>query len=599
MSRKERGWLYPTVINGPRTSVCVPVPIDERHRQAFLGALRELSFPQRWQFPEGEDPNGAAREWTEIFDIVAARLGTETCVSEASDCRDYGNTAEFIEYFPNDPRYTPNLIGEGYNAPAWYFATDLSNAVYGTVHGDIVTSLDRFPPGSLPTILPASGLPRCRVTVNVVDGGRLRVYMRNMVAGSMVQTTIDDDILTVKFWDVTKDLISLPAETGDLVIYEQDFPVGGLHHVDLIVVSKVNDEIPFLFHGGAIVKVEVCGEAQEGQVDCCQPVLVLLNQQNEYFIIGENAARDAIYDGNPTDIDPDAPTGNFADGDADRRTALCMAIREYVYSQTWRRGNAECARLGIVAALATVGGFLIGGPLGAIIGGAIVGVSVYDCSQWEAALTDTDGLNEAICAIFGQFNGLPVTEANFNAVMSDISGGNAQIIDTLEMGANSHDNYLYFLDLLGNAYRQAQAGASDDCTCAETCEVTFDWRVSAYNAVVDLGYRVAGEGIVAEVVAAYKEFDLTIDLAEKVRCKVEADYWRELSGGNAIYMSWYEVDGGTITHQILDVAKSAAAGENSTDWGTWTQGWDFNRIRVHSGQYNIDETLREIRLVAP
>ena len=259
-SDRERGYLFPAVIDPPQISVCVPVPDDVNHRRAFLAALNELARPHSWQWDGGVNPSGPALVWADIFDVVSARLGVEMCDSEPINCREYPNTAPFIQYFPNDPRFTPDLVPAGYLFPPWYFATAASNLTYGTFPGDIVTSLDRFPPGSLPTILPASGLPRCRVNVNVIGGAEVRVYIRNMVAGSLVQSTVDDDILTISFWDVTKDLISIPAETGDQVIFEHVFETGGAHHIDLIVVPKTNDEIPFIFHGAAIEHVEICGE---------------------------------------------------------------------------------------------------------------------------------------------------------------------------------------------------------------------------------------------------------------------------------------------------------------------------------------------------
>ena len=259
-SDRERGYLFPAVIDPPQISVCVPVPDDVNHRRAFLAALNELARPHSWQWDGGVNPSGPALVWADIFDVVSARLGAEMCDSEPINCREYTNTAPFIQYFPNDPRFTPDLIPAGYLFPPWYFATAASNLTYGTFPGDIVTSLDRFPPGSLPTILPASGLPRCRVNVNVIGGAEVRVYIRNMVAGSLVQSTVDDDIFTISFWDVTKDLISIPAETGDQVIFEHVFATGGAHHIDLIVVPKANDEIPFIFHGAAIEHVEICGE---------------------------------------------------------------------------------------------------------------------------------------------------------------------------------------------------------------------------------------------------------------------------------------------------------------------------------------------------
>lgn len=241
--------------------VCFDIPDVAEYRQAFWGHVWELGQWYNWD-NEGVDEEtaiAAAEYWTQVLNVTSERWHAQLDCLDDGGCVEYDNTAPFIQYFPNDPRYTPDLVPEGYNSPPWYFATAASNVAYGTQDGDIVTSLDRFPPGSLPTIIPASGLPRCRINVNFGSAGTVRVYLRNMVAGSLIQSTVDDDILTLNFFDVTKDLLSVPAETGQEVIYEHTFETPGQHHIDLIVVSMVNDQIPFLFHGGAVFKVEICG----------------------------------------------------------------------------------------------------------------------------------------------------------------------------------------------------------------------------------------------------------------------------------------------------------------------------------------------------
>ena len=259
-SRANKGYQLPAVVDPPRSGVCVPVPEDDNHRRAFLDALYRLSWAKNWQWDGTDRGLDVSYVWKEIYFEVAEKIGVLDCEESESECHTYPNTSAFIQYFPNDPRYTPDLVPDGYLFPPWYFATPTSNSLLGTLDGDIVTDISRLPPGSLPTILPASGLPRCRVNVNVAAGTTIRVYMRNLLAGSMMQITVDDNPLPVWFIDVTKDVLSIPPETGDLIIWEYTFEEAGNHHADLIVVSKVNDEIPFIFHGGAIVRVEICGD---------------------------------------------------------------------------------------------------------------------------------------------------------------------------------------------------------------------------------------------------------------------------------------------------------------------------------------------------
>jgi len=254
----EKGYALPLDVDPPRIGVCVLVPDDPNHIRAFKGALWSLTWAKNWQNDGTRRGLDASFVWRDVYDDMVSKLGIEVCEGQEITCQSYPNTASFIQYFPNDPRYTPDLVTDGYNSPAWYFATPAANIAYGTQDGDIITSLDRFPPGSLPTIIPSSGLPRCRVNVVAEVGTVVRVYMRNMLAGSIIQATLDDDPLSVRFYDCTRDVLSIPPETNDTIVVEWQFDTAGPHHIDLIVVSQVNDNIPFLFHGGGVIRVDIC-----------------------------------------------------------------------------------------------------------------------------------------------------------------------------------------------------------------------------------------------------------------------------------------------------------------------------------------------------
>ena len=239
--------------------LCVSIPDAPEYRQAFWGQLWELGQEKFWEklTPDDNRAEIAAQVWRDILSSVHdAFLSGQEC-DRTDTCQRYPNTASFIQYFPNDPRYTPDFVGEGYNAPAWYFATTGSNLGYGTQFGDIVTTLDRFPPGSLPTIIPASGLPRIRI--NVYGEGTVRLFLRNMIAGSVMQITTDDNPLSVFFVDMNRDIVSIPPETADAIAVDINLSGDGPHVIDAIVVSWLNDQIPFLHHGGGLVAVELCG----------------------------------------------------------------------------------------------------------------------------------------------------------------------------------------------------------------------------------------------------------------------------------------------------------------------------------------------------
>jgi len=242
-------------------NVCFQIPDVEEYRRAFWGHIYELAWPTKWPRADYNDntPEVIAEYWTQILNPIAERFYDEIACDDPDDCKSYSPGAPFVQWFPNDPYNTPDYTPEGYNNPPWYLATTASNIALGSSTGDVITSIDRFPPGSLPSIIPASGLPRFRVNVSGI--GRITIHLVNLIAGSLIQLTKDDDPFTVKFIDVSRDIVSLPPETMDAFQVEVEFDTPGLHWVDCIVVSWVNSSIPFLHHGGGLRQVDLCGFA--------------------------------------------------------------------------------------------------------------------------------------------------------------------------------------------------------------------------------------------------------------------------------------------------------------------------------------------------
>jgi len=268
---------------GDRTRYPLPVPIDDGsricvkvfvpnipgHRQAFQGAIYNLTRWYSWTLEETKQARLAAAVWSEIYDQMMSAF-YNNCEDELP-CFEFGPNAGFIEYFPNNPYTSPDEIGAGYNAPAWYLATTASNLILGTQFGDVVTDLSRFPPGSLPTIIPASGLPRMRF--NLAGEGILTLHLLNILGGSVAQITIDDNLSTIRFIDQNRDQTAIPFETATTTPVEIEITGPGPHHVDVIVVSQLNDSIPFLHHGGGLRKVELCGF--ESVVNVATPIFKL------------------------------------------------------------------------------------------------------------------------------------------------------------------------------------------------------------------------------------------------------------------------------------------------------------------------------------
>lgn len=496
----NKGYLLPYVINPARIGVCVPVPDDPNHRRAFMGALYELTWARNWQHDDTDAGLQTSLVWSEIYREVREKLGVELCQPGPVTCREYGPLANFIEYHPNDPRYTPGLVPEGYIFPPWYMATDISNEVYGTKTGDVVTTIDRLPPGSLPTIIPASGLPRCRINLNVSDGARVTVYLRNMRAGSLMQSTIDDDISTLLFTDCNQDIVSLPPESNDAILWEHVFEVGGQHHIDFIVVSWVNDEFPFLLHGGGIEKVIICGEVEDLPVTTIDNELILraiADMKREFRV--------ARYDGSPTSININAPTYRYdgAEGQSDqervdRAAALCVAVRHYVYATMHEAHSLLLAGAGAAGSAGLVA-FLLGGPIGWLVGVIVMVVAAYSYQEVFDAATDTEALDEVVCDLYNALTGQLVSQSSFSAAIASLAVGTGSrevIVTILNNYRNVPENYHFFLDALGYGYLAAQGGAVNDCCQPDySCDAVVDFRLGAAGGYLVTGSIELGEGL--------------------------------------------------------------------------------------------------------
>jgi len=253
----KRNYLQlPSTVEGTQ-SYCVTIPGGVDNLRILHQILGLTTRWFNWERTDGEEGKVVADVWRDTLNLPLVQVDC----GEPVQCRTFTPDAPFIQWFPNNPYTEPDFITEGYNAPAWYEATEASNLILGTQFGDIVTDISRFPPGSLPSIIPASGLPRFRINMNAP--GTVTIHLLNIFAGSLAQITIDDEIGTLRFIDMDRDQIAAPFETATTTPVEVEVTGEGSHFIDVIVVSQINDAIPFLHHGGGLRKVEICGEAAD------------------------------------------------------------------------------------------------------------------------------------------------------------------------------------------------------------------------------------------------------------------------------------------------------------------------------------------------
>jgi hypothetical protein len=216
----------------------------------------------------------------------------------------------------------------------------------------------------------------------------------------------------------------------------------------------------------------------------CVDVSVLVNQgklnltssvQNQQIqSTGLRKIYEDRYDGDPTSINPDAPTTDFG-ATGDRYDALCAAITAFVYQ--FAKSQAEAVIAADITAFALLAGvaillipglnlfFIAGAALALVAGGGIIGVTTAVAVE---ALTDTDALGEVICFMRDTLAAESVSQANWDACLDSYPfsvGSHAAIIADF-IKPTLHDNYLPVLDMLGQAYSGTINGDPlPECPC--------------------------------------------------------------------------------------------------------------------------------------
>lgn len=511
----DRGYLLPYVTDPDRISVCVPVPDDINHRAAFLGALYTLTWAKNWEHdgtPKGKD---VSLVWSEIYHEVSDKLGVELCEGFEPRCRVYSNLLGIIEYGPNDPRYTPDLVPDGYASPPWYFATTASNIAFGSHTGDIITSFERLPivlpPGG---VLVPDGWPWIKINLN--GSGVVRVYLRALALGSMFIVTRSDNPLSFQFVDVNTDTVQAPPETHNEIIFEAEFETPAQHWLQFNIVPAIDLEEAPVTYGGGITKIELCGFGLgvESMDDCCGDI----SDIKQGLIRQENRRREDSYDDmNPSSVNPAAPDDYFSgDGSPEREGALCFTIYWFLGEILTRGLSQKCGGGALEDALNLVISLLTGNIVGTVVGGVQYVQLVGECNNLLGASGNQEVWDAAMCAVYNAFDGVEISEENFNDTWATISHGNPSVDLLLDEFANfapGHDNYLYFVDLLGETYEWPQDVADIDCCPDIGCSADLDLTFDSFGADLPLGSWVPSEGMGAtQLVSGFYELHAIWDI---------------------------------------------------------------------------------------
>lgn len=227
----------------------------------------------------------------------------------------------------------------------------------------------------------------------------------------------------------------------------------------------------------------------------------------------------AGYDGTPGSIHPLAPADTF-DSDATdtpteaacRSNSLCKAAEIVVQTacaqELTRRNSAGSwvAWSGFLTS-SVIGGFGIGGPLGAAIAGLsavlLAGIVNAFTQLSDAVLSDACAQKDVACCLASNLSGLDVTFGNFRGGLDNccsLTGNGLQICGAIAYLLNDFNLYLLFQRLLGLAQADCLYGSEQGCGCDKWCAL-LDFRDSnhgfvAHNAIG--GNWVEGTGWVYE-----------------------------------------------------------------------------------------------------
>ena len=209
------------------------------------------------------------------------------------------------------------------------------------------------------------------------------------------------------------------------------------------------------------------------------------------------------YTGDPTSINPDAPTTDFG-STGDRYDALCAALMAFVYQ--FAKGQIEAIIAGDVAAFALLAGaalllipglnlfFIAGASIALIAGGGIIGVTTAVACK---ALGDTTALDNVICYMRDTLKSQSVTQANFAACLDSYPFGvgthEAIICDFIKPTLSS--NYFTILDMLGQGYVGVTNGDPlPACPCeTSNCGDPANFSIGVVIAQTGLTFTVESE----------------------------------------------------------------------------------------------------------
>lgn len=217
----------------------------------------------------------------------------------------------------------------------------------------------------------------------------------------------------------------------------------------------------------------------DGRLDVCTNVggesWISITALNELF----KQLFKSLWDGSPTDINPDAPTGTWNTGDTDDRNAAlcmaCMALVDTICAMEMQHLGWRYAGVRLVFAVLKI---LIAGfaAFGVVVMGELLAELGYDAAM--AALGDRQARLDVACCMLAALTGEAVTAEVLSESLDGCgfgSGTNEAIVrDYVYESIQSTETYYAMIDAAGRAFVQTSVLGLNLCECGDCGYCGFD-----------------------------------------------------------------------------------------------------------------------------
>lgn len=220
---------------------------------------------------------GAEFVYPEKFlEVIRPLLGATSCppLLSEQECVEYPTYASFMRYSPMSPYVNPNEIPTGYETEPFLANGENGVNLPNYEHFDVIVpntaitfDVDWFSSisGQLPTI-----------EIVVQGAGQALIKMLTLAQGGLAVITVDNppDLLDIiggvvtgaeNIIDLNQDLVSLPPETAQEIIFPLDIVGSGLHTIYIVFLPILDDSLIPLRFGGGFRGVQLCNFVAQGE----------------------------------------------------------------------------------------------------------------------------------------------------------------------------------------------------------------------------------------------------------------------------------------------------------------------------------------------